>query len=346
MNTERLNTIFLSTMILIAFMAIAKLTQNVLQPLVIAVLLHFSLLPVVRLFNRLKIPRILAIVFMLSIILGLIYVIGVFFYSSFRSFVHEIPKYQDRFLHILEDALARFSIPSGILQEFDWASTFGGILVNWSSGFMSFFGALGVVLIFLIFVSMEAPYFELKVKQAFHINTSTRIFQMIHDIYAQIGRYLSVKVAVSTATGVLIYIVVRAAGVDFAPIWGIIGFLFNFIPNIGSIIVVILTSTLAYVQFYPNWEMPLFVLLGTSSIQMVFGNLLEPKLQGDRLDLSPLLILASLLFFGWLWGVVGMILSVPLMVIIKIIAANIDSLKPLSVMMASGRVIREEKNGN
>ncbi|WP_053228082.1 AI-2E family transporter [Spirochaeta cellobiosiphila] len=346
MNSERLNTFFLSTMLLIAFMAIAKLTQNVLQPLVIAVLLHFTLLPIVKFLTKLRIPRFIAILLMIGLILGLIYVLGIFFYSSLRSFVHEMPKYQDRFLAILEDIMTRFQIPGDLIDEFNWTSTLSNILVGWSSNFMSFLKALGIVLIFLMFVSFEAPYFDLKVRRAFHIKTSTRIFRMIHDINSQIGRYLIVKMSISLLTGFLIFLVVTWAGVDFAPIWGIIGFLFNFIPNIGSIFVVFLTSILAFVQFYPDWRVPLIVFIGTASIQMILGNLAEPKMQGDSLDLSPLLILVSLLFFGWLWGIVGMILSVPLMVIIKIISANIDALRPISVLMASGRVIREKNSGN
>ena len=132
---------------------------------------------------------------------------------------------------------------------------------------------------------------------------------------------------------------------DFALIWGVLAFLLNFVPNIGSLIVMIVTILMGFIQFYPSAGRVMAVIISMIIIQITMGNIIDPRLQGHRLDLSPFLILVSLIFCGWLWGIVGMFLAVPLMVVIKIICENIPVLKPVFVLMGSGkdRKIRKKR---
>ena len=125
--------------------------------------------------------------------------------------------------------------------------------------------------------------------------------------------------------------------VEFAASWGLLAFALNFIPTVGSIVASIPPILVAVVQFYPGFVLPLATALSLLAIQMLIGNIITPKVMGDRLNLSPVVILLSLLFWGWLWGVMGALLAMPLAAILKIVCENFPSLNVLAVMMGSGK---------
>jgi predicted PurR-regulated permease PerM len=123
-----------------------------------------------------------------------------------------------------------------------------------------------------------------------------------------------------------------------------VAFFLNFIPTIGSIVASIPPILLALVQFYPSFWPGVIAAVSLITIQLSMGNGIAPKVLGDQLNLSPVVILLSLLFWGWLWGIVGALLSVPIAVAIKIVCDNIATLHPVSVMMGSGKSYRREFN--
>ena len=143
-------------------------------------------------------------------------------------------------------------------------------------------------------------------------------------------------------TGVLSYLVLVTVGVDFAALWGMLIFLLNFIPTIGSILAVIPPILLSLVQF--KGLTPFFIVMSSLiSIQIIIGNILEPRLAGKSLNLSPLVILLSLVLWGKIWGIVGMFLCVPITVILNIVLANFESTKSIAIMLsANGKIVKEE----
>jgi predicted PurR-regulated permease PerM len=143
-------------------------------------------------------------------------------------------------------------------------------------------------------------------------------------ITEQIQRYIILKISINLATGIVVWIFLAILGVDFAFIWGLFTFLFNFIPTIGSAIALILPVTMTLLEF-GSITFTAVIALILIAIQTLSFNLIEPNLIGKRLNLNPLLILFSVLIWGYIWGVVGMLLSVPLTAIIKIIISNSDS---------------------
>jgi predicted PurR-regulated permease PerM len=131
--------------------------------------------------------------------------------------------------------------------------------------------------------------------------------------------------------------------VDFAATWGAFAFFFNFIPTIGSIIASVPPILLAIVQFYPNIGPALLTTAAILVIQMGMGNGVGPKVMGDKLNLSPVVVLVSLLFWGWLWGIVGAILSIPIASTIKIVCESVEELHPISIMMGSGKAFAKQQ---
>jgi predicted PurR-regulated permease PerM len=260
---------------------------------------------------------------------------GVLVYTSGKAFVTELPKYQDRLAdlgRILEKGIGPFKV--------DISATLGSLEVDKIGGFVlkaigPFFGILGklfLVFLFLVFIVAGRGRAEAKIPKALGEGRAGRIHGIIDRINVQIRKYLVIKTAVSLANGVMVWIVLKAFGVDFAALFGLLAFFLNFIPNIGSFLAMALRVGFTYFQFGDFWT-PFWVFAITEGLDAVLGNYIEPRVMGKGLGLSPLLVFFSLLFWGWLWGIPGMILSVPLTAVVRIVCQNVPSLRPVAVLM-------------
>jgi predicted PurR-regulated permease PerM len=192
-----------------------------------------------------------------------------------------------------------------------------------------------MVAIFMAFLLVEAAYFREKLDRAFKGTRVVQIKTIISDIMVQVAHDLSIKFCIAVVNGVLIGICMKIIGLEFAVIWGVLQFFANFIPNIGSIAAGLAATAFSVIQFWPNPSLMVAVGLVMLAVNIVFGFILEPKIMGDRLGLSPLVVLVSLLVWGYIWGFVGLILAVPMMAIIKIICKNIPVLEPISILLGS-----------
>jgi predicted PurR-regulated permease PerM len=143
-------------------------------------------------------------------------------------------------------------------------------------------------------------------------------------------------------TGLLVWFFLAYLKIDFAVTWGVLAFILNFIPTVGSIIASIPPVLVALVQFYPSYMPAIITAFALLSIQVTIGNFITPKVMGDRLNLSPVVVLISLLFWSLIWGVVGALISTIIAAIIKIVCESIPSLNFISVMMGSGKIYQKE----
>jgi AI-2 transport protein TqsA len=201
--------------------------------------------------------------------------------------------------------------------------------------FLEFLTATFVVLIYLIFLIAERVSLPGRVARAFGEARGKELMAVYEAINRAVHDYIALKTFVSFLQGFLSFVVLAAFGVDFAVMWGVLIFLFNFIPYIGSFVAVSLPIALGFLQYADEPWKPLLSAILLLLIQRAVDNLVEPRLTGQKLDLSPLLVLLALAFWGWLWGVVGMILAVPLTVIGKIILANIEATRPLARLISN-----------
>ncbi len=348
MMREKLGVTLLGIIAVTAMGFVLSVASSVIIPMVIAILFSFMLYPIIVSLEKIRIPRILAIIIVLIILFGFFYLLGMILYSSVNTFTEQYPWYMEQFKEIYKDLsfqlMTRFNIStSAFLLDYDWGKVSRGYIVSISNSFTRLIGYVMLVLIFLIFLFLEFPLFRLKLKRAFPRSTSKRFFIVIGHITREVGKYLSIKVLISAITGFFVWLVLFIIGLDFSLVWGVLAFLFNFVPNIGSILVVIFICIQALVQFYPSLGMLLLVVFSMTGIQMILGNIIEPEMQGNKLNLSPVIILFSLVFWGWLWGAVGALLSVPITVTIKIICQNISFLKPIGIMMGTGYIKRKPK---
>ena len=205
-----------------------------------------------------------------------------------------------------------------------------------SSGLFTFAKYFLVIILLFTFLLIEIKSTGKKINSAFHSKTRSKVFRIIQQVISETVRYLSIKFFISLATGILVFIGTSIVGMDFPIVWGFLAFIMNFIPTFGSIISTLLTTLFATLQFYPAWGKIIYIFILLLSINMILGNILEPRIEGNHLGLSPFVILVSLSLWGWLWGFVGMILAVPMTVIIKIVCENFSILNPIAVLLGNG----------
>ena len=335
MNDDKFFKGALAIVLLFIAGVVLKLARPVLIPFILAVFLSYIIDPVLTFLTRCRCPRPWAVPIVLVMMAVVLYLAGVLVYSSGKAFVTELPKYQGRiadFGRLLGNGLGPFKIDiPAALDSLD----FNRVASTGLKAIGPFFGFLGKILLvflFLVFIVAGRGRLEAKIPKALGDGHAGRIHGVLDRINLQIRRYLVIKTAIGIGNGLMVWIVLAAFGVDFAFLFGLLAFALNYIPNIGSLIATVLRVGFAAFQFGNFWT-PFWILVITVGLDNVLGNFIEPRVLGKGLGLSPLLVFFSLLFWGWLWGIPGMILSVPLTAVVRIVCQNIPALRPVAVLM-------------
>jgi len=337
MRDNKITTISLILIVIFICGVVLKLAMAVLFPFFLAVFLSFIMYPILDFFTRRRVPKTISMIILLMITFFGLYLMSIIFYSAGKSFAAELPKYGDKILINIDSLQQRF-VPPADIQPIDWSEhidlrKIGSLLLATLGPFLSFVSKLFLVFFFLMFILAGRGRTKEKLKRALPPERNERVLDIIHNIDTQIQKYLIIKTFVSLITGALVTAVLLGFGVDFAITFGFFTFILNFIPSIGSVLATFFPVTIALLQFDSIWPAVwIFVLL--TLIQQIMGNVIEPRIMGEGLGLSPLVVLFFLFFWGWLWGLPGMVLAVPVAAIVKIICANIPELEPVSILMS------------
>ena len=323
----------------IVVLAGLKAAQSLIIPFLLALFLAIICTPAVTWLTRRRIPSSVAVVIVVIALLAVFSAFGAIMGGSVDNFAAFATKYQGRFDGLLrsftEWAVAHDIDPESLdmlqmLQPGRLMNLLGGVLKNLASVLSNFF----LILLTMIFMLSEAASLPTKIKSAvgdrgrFDIDNLTQIV-------SQVQRYLGIKTATSLITGFLVGVWTAAIGLEFSVVWGLLAFLLNYIPSIGSIVAAFPAVLLGLVQGGIGYG--LLVAVGYVVVNVSIGNFAEPYLMGRTLGLSTLVVFLSLVFWGWIWGSIGMLLSVPLTMIIKILLENTDDLKWIAVMLDSRR---------
>lgn len=343
MKNQRILTLLLAIIAIVCVGFVLNAARVVVLPLAIAWFISYIVAPIVKFLVSHRVPNGVAVLLVLLLLLGFFYLTGFFVQTRVMMFIRQYDSYARQLTQINADLLARFNIPDTYLSEFDWFRQLGRHLVALSGSFVNFLGNMGMVLIFLVFMLLGKPYTQQKINCAFPSEQAEKVTKVLAAITSQISRYLLIKLMISFITALLVWVALLTLDVDFPVTWAVLTFLLNFIPYVGSIIATIPPTLVALVKFYPNIWAAIVVGILLIVIQQTMGSFIEPKLAGAKLNLSPVVILLSLVFWGWLWGITGALLSVPIAAAIKICCENIDALKPVSVMMGSGKFLEDKK---
>ena len=217
-----------------------------------------------------------------------------------------------------------------------------GSLLSWLGGSVgSLLSSLFLVLIYTAFLFTEQPAMAKKLDAlASNPDEASNMRDIFTQITTQVQSYIWMKTLVSLATGLLSYLILIWVGVDFAAVWALLIFMLNFIPNLGSILGVMLPALLTLVQFDTLTPF-ILIAVGLGAVQFTIGNIIEPALMGKSFNLSSLMIILSLTFWGLLWGIPGMFLSVLIMVIFTIVCAKFDNLRGIAVILSADGIIEK-----
>ena len=202
---------------------------------------------------------------------------------------------------------------------------------------------IGMVVVYMLFMFVEQSTFNRKFAAMFPNRRQTKkMHYIISSIDTNMKKYLFVKTFISATTGVLSYIWLRSVGLEFAGVWAFIVFIANYIPTIGSIVACALPILYALISA-DTLQQPILVACGLIGLQIILGNIIEPKMTGKTLNLSTLAILINLVFWGMIWGVAGMFFSVPLLVATFIITAQFDSTRWIAVLLSANGKIPDKR---
>ncbi len=314
-----------------------KLAQPILIPFFMALLLSFAITPLLDFLVRRKVPKAAAVAGILILTFIILYLVGVLFYSSGKSLVSELPSYNDMVKSFLGGVDRTFHNEKLNVDISEWLNglnveKLGSVILSALGPFLNFLTGLLLVFIFMIFILAGRGRLERKIVQAFSPEQANAVSLVVQKIDRQTQRYLAYKTLISLAVGILTTVILVLFHLPFAFVFGVLTFILNFIPNLGSVIAGILPVIMA-VFFFGTLGPAIWILVLLTIVHMVMGNVVEPRLQGIGLGLSPLLVLFSLFFWSWLWGIPGMILAVPILAVVKIIFSNVPSLKFLEALM-------------
>ena len=341
MRDTKLIVIFLGLLAFFAIGFVLNILEPILLPFVVAVFLSRIFGPLNLALRRRRVPGPLSILLVLIVVsIGLL-IFGWAVYSSAQAFTAALPRYQERTQALLAGTsgwlASSFPWLQTQIQQWHWEKAFElssltGFAAAMLGSFLLFFNDAFLVLLFLVFLLGGSEGFPAKIRRALDPASAERLGAMIHNIEAGVRRYILTKTLINLMTGALVTALLAAFGVDFPLLWGLLTFLAHYIPSVGAVISVGLPTIFFFLQFSPGTALLIAVL--NAALQFVIGNAVEPRIMGSSLDLSPLLVLLSLIFWGWLWGPWGMILSVPITSTIKIICENVEALHPLAVLMS------------
>jgi predicted PurR-regulated permease PerM len=337
---RRLQVAALSLLLVALVLHLATRFASLLQQLCVAALLGYLIVPLHRWLVRHGLSPLLSGVALLAAFLAAAYGLGLMLYESFEELSRNLPTYQRHLQAMI--ARAAEHVPGVDVETLERmiagppgsAEDSARRLRDALGTFVGFASSVVVVLVYLVFLLVEQAGFARRIESAFGPARSRRILDVVARINASITEYLAVMTFLCLLTGLLTTAVLLAFGVAYAALWGVVTFLANYIPYLGSLVAVVLPVLLALVQF--DSPLPaLGVLVLLVAINNIIGFVVQPLMAGRRLDLSPLVILVSLAIGGAVWGVVGMILAVPLAVVVKTVLEHIEETRPIAGLMAN-----------
>lgn len=317
-----------------------KIATPIVVPFLLSLFVAIICNPAINLLVSKKIPRALAIVLVIVFIFLMFIVLGGVVGSAVSGFRAAMPTYEAQLVNELAwivnwMASHNISISMSEIREYFDPSKVMGLVTSTLSGFSSVLGNVFLLLLTVVFMLSEGQGFAKKLHVAFGDSSETE--RRLDKFLTLVNRYMAIKTMISLVTGAIIGLVLWLMGVDFFVLWALLAFLLNYIPNIGSIIAAVPAVILTFLQL---GAVPAAFVIGLfTAVNMLMGSVIEPKFMGRSLGLSTLVVFLSLIFWGWLLGMVGMLLSVPLTMIFKLALENSPDGRWFAILLSSDEEI-------
>jgi len=341
-NTSSFSRFLVVAAALVIVVSGLKMAGPLLVPFLLAVFIAMIVSPLLAWLKRYHLPNGVAIFVVIALVFSVGLILAAVIGSSVDNFRQDIPTYSAK-LTAMSTSIQQWLSQRGIaIDSEQWSSSFNpgavmGVVGNTLASFGNVMTNAVMILLTVIFILAENVSFGEKLRSATGSNNSQEWLRTFSD---SVHSYLAIKAAISLLTGLVIFIWLTILGVDYAVLWGLIAFLLNFIPTVGSFIAAVPAVLLALVQL-GVFEAGL-TLAGFVVVNLIMGNVLEPRWMGRGLNLSPLVVFVSLVLWGWVLGPVGMLLSIPLTIMLKIALENQDETRWIGIMLGAGKRLDAE----
>lgn len=336
-----INKIASALFILMASITILIVGQSFIIPIVLAILIWFLIKELRTFFSKLpiigkKIPEWLLTILstlILFVIFGLVINILA---DNFNKLSNNIPAYEKGLEHFNDQMISNYNLDfSSAISKFMGKYDFSDIIKQVLNSLTNLFSNALLIGFYVLFMFFEETIFTKKLAFIYKNDSKkySEIKQTLSKINDAITTYISLKTLVSILTGILSYIALAIIGIDTPFFWAFLIFILNYIPTVGSLVATVFPATIALLQFGDLTHF--FITLSIIGfIQLVIGNFIEPKLMGNSLNISSFVVILSLTFWGMIWGITGMFLSVPITVILIILFAQFKTTKPIAVLLS------------
>lgn len=334
MNTRIANYFFLSFSLVLTGYILA-VGKGILIPFVIAIFFWYLINALARrIGTTINTPNWVSLGLAMLIILGCVIALGNMISNNIQTFVEQVPTYQKNILAMTGGWVDKYSMfdtqsVKELLAKINLGAIAGGLI-----GAVSTIATMAVtILLYVVFLFLEQKTFKWKLKALIKDKKKLKdTEQTISDIGRSIENYIGMKTLVSLGMGIFAYAVLTYYGIDNAVFWGLIIAILNFIPYIGAVLSFVLPALAALVQLGDMQDLIILTALLAAN-SLVLSNVIEPKVFGQSLNLSPIVLMLSLSVWGALWGMIGMILCIPIMVSIMIVLSKFEQTKPYAILM-------------
>jgi predicted PurR-regulated permease PerM len=347
------NTNFANAFYFFAFMFLIVFSLNslsdILTPIAIAILIWFLINAFANQIKKLpflneKIGNIIAIPLSLIFIVYSMIEIGSFIASSMLELSSTISQIDNK----VNDLIQKISLMTSFdlatpLQKFFQEFSLSSVINKVITAFSAIFSNIVQILLYVLFLLIDQRFFAAKLNALFpKKDNRNKAEHVLTSVSKGIRTYISITTIISLTTGFLTYLICEMFSLQGAVLWGFIAFVLNFIPTIGSIIAVLIPVIFALIQF-TDLSQVLFLCISLILIQFVIGNIIYPKLMGNKLNISQFVVILSLVIWGAMWGTIGMFLSVPLMMILLIILSQFEGTRNLAILISGDGTIISKK---
>ncbi|MEL7222516.1 MAG: AI-2E family transporter [Bacteroidota bacterium] len=321
-------------------------TKALLVPFVVALLIWYLIKDIRDFVTRSKfvkekLPVWLQNMLVFVIIFGVLSFVGRLLTNSIQNFTAAIPAYEENITALNASIVAQYNFDViSYIQRFSGNFDFGTMIQPVLNSLSQLLSDGFMIVIYVIFLLLEESTFGIKHRLLFNDAAGYQESKaLLTEIDVSFGSYISIKTFTSFLTAILSYFVMLMLGVDTPTLWAFIIFFLNYIPSIGSLIATVFPFVIAILQTGELLS-GLWVLIGVGTIQVLVGNFLEPRMMGNSLNISPLVVILSLIAWGAIWGVLGMVLSVPIMVMLIIIFAKFEGTKKIAILLSENGQVK------
>jgi AI-2 transport protein TqsA len=321
------------------------LGKNLIIPFVFALLIWLLMRKIRELFDWIPlfkkwIPNWVKTILSTLLLLFIFIVLGKLVEANVSQLIASFGKYENHVGTLLSQLEKILPINfDDLSKEIQLNETIGKYLTSIFNSLRSVVENALIILLYVLFILLEESSFKLKVKALFPVNAQhERSLSIFNKIEASITNYIGLKTLIAISAATISYVILRIIGIEAPLFWALLIFIFNFIPTIGALVGTLFPTLFAFIQF--GYFTPgLMILLFVGTAQLLVGNLLEPKLMGNSLNISPLVAIFALSFWGAIWGITGMFLSVPITVIMVIVFSHFSKTRAIAILLSEKGVI-------